>query len=159
MLIHRISFVLLSVGSSEFCSRDAVSENFIRIGFSGESAKCCFRGLPLCQENKSRSKAHLTPASKESFQTNSCVWPSDSVTSDCGCTVLDPKNLLSILASHISLNRQLKSSPHPLLLQLCSFNQPQLHIFLQNPDTHTDHLIFLSMTEDKPLQSEDLSLL
>lgn len=64
MLIHRISFVLFSVGSSEFCGRDAVSENFIRIGFSGESAKCC---LPLCQENKSRSKADLTPAFKESF--------------------------------------------------------------------------------------------
>lgn len=97
MLIHRISFVLVSVGSLELCGSDAVSENFISIGFRGESVlKCCFRDLSsTLPGNKSGRNAEVFRGIHESGL-------ADPVTSDCRFTVLD-RNFWSILAfSHLS---------------------------------------------------------
>ena len=115
MLIHTISFVLVSVDSSELCGRDAVSENFISIGFS-RVLSAASEVFLLCQET---ILGGMLIHSLYSEKVCSGIHESghlDPVMSDCGCKVLEPQNLLHIPASHISLNPLLKSSPLPHIL-------------------------------------------
>lgn len=124
-MIHTISFVPVSVDSLELCGRDAASQNFISIGFSGVFCLPLQRPFALCQETSLGEMLIYGLFSKN-------VWwgiqrslaPLGPVI-DCGFKVLEPQNFIRMQAYPL-----LKSFPLQLNLQLCSFNKPQLHLYI-----------------------------